>query len=161
MAHGSSTTERLSIVAGNVQHSAIVLTSLFLVAHLCACEHNPCVNGQAIGDDKDEDAVPDCLEDGIDYDNDGKVDFTTSTSTEHKDIFVKIDWMECGESVEGSCSDSHSEKPDDNAWRDVMMAFDRAPVENKNGQNGIRLHVEFGEEPLPHAETSIVITCET
>ncbi len=113
---------------------------------LLGCDFNPCVNGGDIEDDADGDALPDCLEQGgITFDDNDSVDFTTNTNPQRADIFVKLDWMDCGSNTADDCSDGHNHSPNAQSLQDVIAAFAASPYSNPDGSTGIDLHVEMGE----------------
>ena len=123
-----------------------------LLALLWGCDHNPCINGGDIEDDTDSDTIPDCVEQGgVDIDDDGIVDAVTNTNPLRKDVFIKIDWMDCGTDTADTCSDGHDHAPDPDALNDVVQAFADAPVDNPDGSRGIDLRIEMGEA-LTHEE---------
>jgi len=99
--------------------------------------------------DSDGDGLPDCWEtNGYDADGDGIVDVdlpAMGADPLHKDIFVQIDYM---------VAQDHYHYPSPAAIQTVVAAFDRAPVENLDGKDGIHLHVDFGANaPLTWGET--------
>lgn len=130
-----------------------------------ACEPKAgCYDTDGDGDeDNDDDALCDSWETiGIDEDGDGTPDLdlrALGADLDHKDVFVEIDYMDCGQ---GGCSgSSHDHRPDDRALTAVIAAFDRAPVPNPNaahptGTPGIHLHLVgtrgFVDEQLPHVD---------
>jgi len=120
--------------------------------------------------DRDGDGLWDDWEQfGIDADGNGTVDLnlprllpvdlnddgdTTDpgerTSPDRKDIFLEIDYMDCG--VPGSdcaAGDTHSHRPRADAIRAVVQAFRNAPVINPDGSRGITLHVSVSNA-IPH-----------
>jgi hypothetical protein len=92
--------------------------------------------------DSDGDSLLDVWErDGIDADGDGTLDLllpVMGATEDHKDIFVEIDYMA-------------GHHPNDAAINDVIDAFWDAPVENPDGDEGIRLHVLIDDE-IPHTQ---------
>lgn len=113
---------------------------------LLGCDFNPCVDGSDIETDTDRDTLPDCLEQGgITFDDNDSVEFVTNTNPQRADIFVKIDWMDCGSNTADDCSDGHDHAPNADALQDVTDAFADSPFQNPDGSTGIDLHVEMGE----------------
>jgi hypothetical protein len=105
--------------------------------------------------DSDGDALLDVWEtNGIDVDNDGLIDLdlpAMGADPKHKDIFIEVDYMSsAGICILDSClSDGHpSHKPKDDALKSVIEAFDKAPVPNPDGTQGIRLHIDAGPKSL-------------
>lgn len=134
------------------RNAPLFWSSLALLALAWGCDHNPCVNGGDIEVDTDGDTVPDCVEqDGVDIDDDGTVDAVTNTNPMRKDIFIKIDWMDCGSDTADTCSDGHDHAPDQDALDDVVQAFADATVPNPDSSTGIDLQIEMGEA-LTHEE---------
>jgi hypothetical protein len=92
--------------------------------------------------DSDGDGIPDHWEiNGIDIDNDGIVDLDLpmlDADWLHKDLFVEIDYMP-------------TLRPNQFALDLVIEAFDKSPVTNPDGANGINLHVIVNEE-IPYKE---------
>ena len=73
----------------------------------------------------------------------------------HKDIFVRIDYMNCNVPG-GDCAytnilqpTTHSHRPKQAAINMVTQAFGDAPLSNPDGTSGITLHVEVGNA-IPH-----------
>jgi hypothetical protein len=123
-------------------HLAGLLAGLVLLG----CDFNPCVGGGDIEQDSDQDMLPDCLEQGgITFNDDDTVDFVTNTNPQRADIFVKLDWMDCGSNTADDCSDGHSHAPNADALQDVTAAFASSPFQNPDGSTGIDLHIEMGE----------------
>lgn len=89
--------------------------------------------------DSDSDGLPDTWEKfGLDTDGDGSIDLPLHSKPYdadylHKDIFLEIDWMK------------PEYKPNALAIEQVIKAFDKAPVENPDGIDGITLHVDYGQ----------------
>lgn len=99
--------------------------------------------------DTDSDGLPDAWEVcGVDTDGDGEIDVDLAAmgaKKDHKDIFIEVDWMStpCTSLV---CFKSHTHKPKDGVLEDVVEAFARSPLQNKDGSPGITLHVFLDEE---------------
>lgn len=106
------------------------------------------------GKDSDGDGLPDEWEvSGIDIDGDGMIDLDLNAlgaDPSHKDIFVEIDFFDCG-AAGGDCnaSDTHFHQPDPAALALIRQSFANAPVSNPDGKSGINLWVQVGEK-LPH-----------
>lgn len=100
-------------------------------------------NGTA---DNDGDGLCDNWEkSGIDFNGDGIPDLQLhlppfSAQVDHKDIFVEIDYMDC---ASGGCAagDTHNHAPNPISLGLVINAFDRSPVSNPDGVDGITLHL--------------------
>ena len=90
-------------------------------------------------DDGDGDGINDSWEQkGADVDRDGKVDVPLDkmgADPKHQDIFVEFDAMLGYAFGQGSLDP-------------VIEAFDKAPVQNLDGSQGIHLHVDMGPESL-------------
>lgn len=110
--------------------------------------------------DSDGDSLPDLWEvAGIDFDLDGNIDFdltnagtdyrgqTITADPNRKDIFVEIDYFDCGVAG-GDCDagDTSSHRPRDGALDLIVQAFNDAPV---TPGDGINLWVQV-DEALPH-----------
>jgi hypothetical protein len=136
-----------------------------------------CFDGAGNVKDGDNDGLPDCWEGtgagvdfngdgaidlslcvGVDTNGDGVVDATECAQSNHKDLFVEIDYME-------------HHKPDPKALsqtqgvaivgvKSVREAFAAAPVANPDATGGIRIHFQVDEQvtftPVAGAPTSHV-----
>lgn len=79
---------------------------------------------------------------GIDINNDGKIDFIlVGANPLHKDLYVEVDYMKM-------------HKPWKQAITDVIDSFDNAPLSNPDGATGINLHVDVDEEVTHQSTTS-------
>ncbi len=105
------------------------------------------INGFKIGkvkdcasDDYDEDGLKNSWEtDGLTCGG-GTVDLPRMGADPlRKDIFLEIDYMK-------SALVSHEPKPD--AMQLIMESFNRAPVKNPDGVNGITIHIDSGENAV-------------
>ena len=89
--------------------------------------------------DTDGDGLPDCWEKyGVDTDGDGTIDVDLpkmGADPKHKDIFVELDHM-TGHEISND------------AINKVIAAFDAAPVDNPDGTQGIKLHVDNGPDSI-------------
>ena len=89
--------------------------------------------------DSDDDGLLDSWERfGLDGDADGSLDVdlpAMGADPDHKDIFVEADWLQALD---------HSHEPTQTAFIYVWRAFNAAPVQNPDGQDGIHLHVDTG-----------------
>lgn len=94
--------------------------------------------------DTDKDGIYNSWEtNGIDYDGDGGIDLTLSGADPlRKDIFVEIDYMQ-------------GYKPNQTAINAVVAAFNKAPVSNPDGINGINLHVTTDDQIPLHTNMNI------
>lgn len=113
-----------------------------------------------VAQDSDGDGLWDDWEtSGIDTDGDGLIDFNLpalGANPQRKDIFVEIDWMDCG--VAGSdCAmgDGHSHQPAAAAVAAVVNAFAAANVPNPDGSTGIDIHIELSNA-IPHQNTLVI-----
>ncbi|MFQ5439870.1 MAG: hypothetical protein ACE5DL_00245 [Nitrosopumilaceae archaeon] len=81
-------------------------------------------------------------ENGIDFDNDGMIDFDLPglfpVDKNHKDMLIEIDYME-------------NHMPMLSAISNVVTAFANAPVSNPDNMDGINLHVVIDDE-VPHQD---------
>lgn len=104
----------------------------------------PCRSGNP--NDVDGDDIPDQMEaSGIDANNDGIIDIdlrSRQANPLHKDLFLEIDYMQY-------------HQPYSDVIENVIDAFNRAPVCNPDGSNGIRLHVQLDEQ-IPHRDSIII-----
>ncbi len=93
--------------------------------------------------DTDGDALLDGWEgSGYDFNGDHVVDVdlpAMGASPFRKDIFVEHDWM--------TVSAGHDHKPSTTVLDRIAAAFAQAPVSNPNGQTGIKLHNDIGQNP--------------
>jgi uncharacterized repeat protein (TIGR01451 family) len=96
--------------------------------------------------DTDNDALFDSWETiGIDADADGTFDVALpGASPTHADIYVWVDWMDCGLSPDCSAAPPFTLRPQQAVFNAVVQAFANAPVMNPDGTTGIALHVEYG-----------------
>ena len=77
----------------------------------------------------------------MDQNNDNKIDLILPDANPlHKDIYVEVDYMT-------------AHKPWVQAISDVISSFERAPVTNPDGYNGINLHVDVDEQ-ISHQPTT-------
>jgi hypothetical protein len=109
--------------------------------------------------DHDLDGIPTPWEiggGGIDVNLDGIVDldlFARGASPFHKDLFVEVDAMQ----GRGPLARDHDRfdysaagvTPTYTVLDRVIQAFARAPVQNPDGVDGIRLHIELDETTIP------------
>jgi hypothetical protein len=121
-----------------------------------------CVN--AGGDSDDDGLCDDWEKEGIkDLDGNMLLDLPAmGANPKHKDVFVEIDYMDCGVTgtsigsllgPSASCSVPHNHRPNPDALAMLVASFAAAPVQNPDGTSGINLHIdEANEEPLPHAD---------
>jgi len=97
--------------------------------------------------DLDGDALPDCREvAGLDADGDGTVEVdlpAMGADPSHKDLFVEVDYM-----VDTRQGTAHSHQPKPAALFRAESMFALAPVENPDGEPGIRLHVDAGPDSV-------------
>ncbi|MBJ7330928.1 MAG: hypothetical protein JHC95_13585 [Solirubrobacteraceae bacterium] len=92
--------------------------------------------------DTDGDGLPDSWEKDGDIDEDGKQDLDLKgwgADPKHKDLFVRMDWMK-GKQL------SRTE------LKKVVAAYAAAPVDNPDGKQGIRLHVDHGSDSVMDPE---------
>lgn len=93
--------------------------------------------------DSDGDGLFDTWEtDGIDFEMDGIPDLDLpgmGATPDNKDLFVEID-VQSGSDIPAGELES------------VVDAFDRAPVPNPSGVDGIFLHMEVDEDDIPHRD---------
>ena len=99
--------------------------------------------------DDDGDGLCDNWEDeGIDVDGDGQADLdlpAMGADREHKDVFVEIDYMDCGEPGSESCLTPHDHEPMAASLDRIETAFAEAPVDNPDGESGIEIHLQVDE----------------
>lgn len=90
----------------------------------------------------------------VDLNNDGDTtDPGERTSPDRKDIFLEIDYMDCGTpGSDCAAGDRHSHRPSADAIRAVVRAFRNAPVSNPDRSRGITLHVDISNS-IPHQRT--------
>lgn len=106
--------------------------------------------------DSDGDGIPDMWERDGRFWYDGKwvslldADTGRAPDSQHKDVYVWVDYMEL---KEGKPSD-HSERPSDTAIAMIKQAFATAPVSNPDGMNGINLHVIVAPQPVRFPDTN-------
>jgi hypothetical protein len=93
---------------------------------------------------------------GIDADHNGVIDLNLKAApynarSDHKDIFVEIDYMTCSQ---GGClpGDSHDHRPLDSTIDNLVKAFDASPVQNPDRDDGITLHI-FRDEAIKEVDT--------
>jgi Tol biopolymer transport system component len=110
--------------------------------------------------DTDGDGLLDCWEtNGIDFDGDGTIDLvlydvnqdgiidaSERADPNHKDIYIEIDYMQL-------------HQPNPLAIADVIAAFAAAPVNNPDGTQGIRLHVQVDEQAVAHNNNLALVGC--
>ncbi|MEX2457760.1 MAG: VWA domain-containing protein [Actinomycetota bacterium] len=109
---------------------------------------------EACGADSDGDGLFDLWEtEGYDADGDGTIDVDLAAmgaDPEHMDVFVQVSWMQSDEAAPCYlfvfCPPpfDRSHEPDPEALERVVQAFEAAPVENEDGESGIRLHIDAG-----------------
>jgi len=99
--------------------------------------------------DDDGDALCDNWEDdGINVDGDGDAELdlpALGADRERKDVFVEIDYMDCGVAGGESCNGSHDHEPSEESLGRIEDAFADAPVDNPGGPDGIDLHLRVDE----------------
>jgi hypothetical protein len=130
-----------------------------------------CFDGSGIVIDNDGDGLPDCWEQnaggstgvgGIDFDGDGAQDFqlcaqvnqngdgTTlikeCASSNHKDLFAQVAWMNLHKPDPLALSQTLSVAAV--GVQSVREAFGAAPVGNPDNTNGIRLHLQVDKQPV-------------
>ncbi|WP_261404570.1 hypothetical protein [Chenggangzhangella methanolivorans] len=92
----------------------------------------------AIDGDEDGDGLMDSWEtNGYDHDGDGRIDVdlpALGADPKRKDLFIAYAWMTAGP------SERLSHEPSQAVLDEVSAAFDRAPVPNPNGRNGVKVH---------------------
>jgi len=101
---------------------------------------------EGITEDSDGDEIPDCWEipQRMEWD-DGSVLLLPGANHLHKDIYIEIDYMP-------------GHYPNDYAIRDLIDAFEIAPVWNPDGTPGITVHVEVSDE-IPHRDLMRLNPC--
>jgi len=109
-----------------------------------------CVDTDGDGDtDDDDDALCDNWEDeGIDVDGDGRADLDLpemGADREHKDVFVEVDYMDCGAAGSASCRTDHDHEPTTESLDRVEAAFADAPVDNPDGETGVNVHLQVDD----------------
>jgi len=109
--------------------------------------------------DTDSDALKDGWEvDGIDINGDSTIELdlpAMGADPLHKDIFVEIDYMiDPGICIFGFCAFGHSHTPKAEALKKIIDAFANAPVNNPDGDTGIRLHVDAGSPSIMNPVTN-------
>src|SRR5580693_5709006 len=106
--------------------------------------------------DVDGDGIPDAWENGsvsvtLPSGKKMTIDLKGQGATsDHKDVFVWIDWM--GDTTTPPAQVSHNHRPLDAALEVVRDAFAHAPIANPDGTNGIRLHFIVSPEPVLHQD---------
>ncbi|WP_436925749.1 PKD domain-containing protein [Halosimplex amylolyticum] len=99
--------------------------------------------------DDDGDGLCDNWEDeGIDVDGDGHVDLNLAgmgADRERKDVFVEVDYMDCGAEGSESCLTPHDHEPTAESLDRIETAFADAPVENPGGGQGIDVHFQVDD----------------
>ncbi len=123
---------------------------------VCADDDDTAVDESTL--DSDGDGLLDCWEtngitiDGVtfqlcvDANNNGVFDPGECADPRHKDAFVEIDYMPF-------------HRPDPTAVDRVVQAFAAAPVDNPDGTQGIRLHVQVNDEFPQHADFLSLVPC--
>ncbi|UCF78046.1 MAG: hypothetical protein JSW03_07985 [Candidatus Eiseniibacteriota bacterium] len=100
--------------------------------------------------DSDGDGLLDVWEkDGYDSDGDGGVDVdlpALGAEPWRKDLFVEVDWME-------DC------EPDGSIWADIEATFEKAPILNADGSQGIAIHLDVGDSPGDEGGETIGFSC--
>ena len=105
--------------------------------------------------DDDGDSLPNVWESpggGIDVNGDGVIDLdlhARGADPSHKDIFVEVDAMEGRGPRTVDTPVSLDVTPTGTILDHVIEAFAEAPVDNPDGQTGIRLHIELDDVDLP------------
>jgi len=113
-----------------------------------------------VAQDSDGDGLWDDWETaGIDTDGNGSVDYNLpalGANPQRKDIFVEIDWMDCG-IAGGDCAagDTHSHRPAAAAVAAVVASFAAANVANPDGSTGIDIHIDLSNG-IPHQNTLVI-----
>ncbi len=93
-------------------------------------------------DDRDGDSLPDDWEtQGVTLNGEFLDLPAMGASPDHKDIFVHADWM------------SDELKPTNADMQIVIEAFQRAPLTNPDGRNGINLHIDLGPDSVMNPDT--------
>lgn len=83
--------------------------------------------------DSDNDGLLDSWEKNGYETSDGSVDLPKMGCNPYrKDVLVEVDWIKDAE-------------PDESIWAPVMRAFDKAPVLNPDGTQGIAIHIDHGQ----------------
>lgn len=108
--------------------------------------------------DTDGDNLPNTWEtEGLDIDADGSVDLdlpAMGASPNHKDVFIEVDWMnKSATCIWVICWGGRSFAPDQSALDDVRAAFANSPVNNPDGTQGIRLHIDSGASSVMNPVT--------
>jgi hypothetical protein len=86
---------------------------------------------------------------GLDIDNDGTIDLALGDDPFNavpyrKDLFVEVDWMDCG----ASCIlAAHSHKPQQSAIDDLVQAFANAPVDPYPDPSDVTKTKNLGAQP--------------
>lgn len=92
--------------------------------------------------DRDGDSLPDTWEtQGVTIDGEFLDLPAMGARPDHKDIFVHVDWM------------SDELKPANADLQIVIDAFQRAPLSNPDGRNGITLHIDAGPDSVMNPDT--------
>jgi hypothetical protein len=136
----------VNILESKNQGAFFVLALLILVT-TSILNYNPSTYSQSCisqnTQDVDGDNIPNDWEvNGVDANKDGRIDMNLSARESnplHKDIFLEIDYM-------------RFHQPYSQVIPKVIEAFDRAPVCNPDGSNGIKLHVQLDQE-IPHQDS--------
>lgn len=110
--------------------------------------------------DTDGDGLLDCWESaGIDSNGDGVVDLQLydvngdgvisgdeRADPNHRDLYIEVDWMAQHQPVAA-------------AMNRIVNSFASAPVENPDGTQGIRLHIQVDEQALAHNDVVAFVPC--
>ena len=105
--------------------------------------------------DDDGDSLPNVWESpggGLDVNGDGVIDLdlhARGADPYHKDLFVEVDAMEGRGPWPLDATVALDVAPTRTILDHVIQAFSKAPIENPDGQTGIRLHIELDEVDLP------------
>jgi hypothetical protein len=106
--------------------------------------------------DEDGDGIPDAWEKGciqVTLPSGAKMTIDLKgqgATSNHKDIFVWIDWMQ--EAVTPPDQVAHTHRPLDSGLDIVRQTFEHAPISNPDGTTGIRVHFIVSPEPVPHQD---------